>query len=524
MMMLADINPFIQAPGGAKLWIGFLAIFHIAVASLSIGSAFIVTVLQIVGYRKRDLRFDLLAKRIQLWHVCMYNIGTINAIGLVFALSGLYPQFWSQIFVQFFWTLMVEELLFFMLATTLTLHYFFWDTMWGHKKLHIFLGALLTPMFLLQFYIINGLSAYMLTPGFADGQVTLWSGTAGILGWDMGAFYNPSFLMLTLHRTAANFAYGGFFFAGVCGVWLYRSARQSTVWFESGGRLVFHVAFTSFLMLPVIGFFYAWVLKYHAVEAYDNLMIGKGDVVAGGVDWWWVKQLIVAAMLGIGLVYSRRASKSKSEFSVTPFAVYTIALLYLMFYLGMGMQMTWRFFWGPLLTAVLAGMWGTHLLNRHNGSAKAVFVLMGILSFLTVCLGGYVREASRPRFVSPSGRSVAGFNRIPAYSSVYHDDERPEQLGITMVLERPAYVDDLAGRRLEPDTDRVTAADLVSWRCISCHTLERVHRYKDSDWDRVVGRMRAYGTRMTDAEAQTMIDYLQGTTTDLSQTETANDD
>ena len=149
----------------------------------------------------------------------------------------------------------------------------------------------------------------------ADGQVTLWSGTAGILGWDMGAFYNPSFLMLTLHRTAANFAYGGFFFAGVCGVWLYRSARQSTVWFESGGRLVFHVAFTSFLMLPVIGFFYAWVLKYHAVEAYDNLMIGKGDVVAGGVDWWWVKQLIVAAMLGIGLVYSRRASKSKSEFS-----------------------------------------------------------------------------------------------------------------------------------------------------------------------------------------------------------------
>jgi mono/diheme cytochrome c family protein len=93
-----------------------------------------------------------------------------------------------------------------------------------------------------------------------------------------------------------------------------------------------------------------------------------------------------------------------------------------------------------------------------------------------------------------------------------------------MVLERPAYVDDLAGRRLEPDTDRVTAADLVSWRCISCHTLERVHRYKDSDWDRVVGRMRAYGTRMTDAEAQTVIDYLQGTTTDLSQTETANDD
>ena len=166
MLMLAEAtNPFIQFPGGAKFAIGFLGIFHTAVASLAIGFAFVVTLLQIIGYRRRQMRYDLLAKRVQLWHVCIYNIGTINAIGLVFALSGLYPQFWSQIFTQFFWTLMIEEALFFMLATTLTLHYFFWDTLWGHKKLQIFLGAMLTPFFFLQIYIINGMGGYMLTPG-----------------------------------------------------------------------------------------------------------------------------------------------------------------------------------------------------------------------------------------------------------------------------------------------------------------------------------------------------------------------
>ncbi len=210
MILAALRNPFIQFPGGAKWSIGFLGIFHVAVGSLAIGFAFIVTVLQLVAYFRKDNRYDLLAKRVQLWHVCIYNIGTINAIGLVFALSGLYPQFWSQIFTQFFWTLVVEETLFFMLATTLTFHYFFWDHMWGHKKLHIFMGSLLTPFFFLQFFIINGMGAYMLTPAFAKGQASLWSGTRGILGWDMLAFYNPSFLMLTLHRTAANFAYAGF--------------------------------------------------------------------------------------------------------------------------------------------------------------------------------------------------------------------------------------------------------------------------------------------------------------------------
>lgn len=103
--------------------IGSIALFRTALASLSIGPAFLVTILQLAAYTRKENQSDLLAKRVQLWHVCIYNIGTINAIGLVFALSGLYPQFWWQVFTQLFWMLIVEEVLFFMLATTLTLHY-----------------------------------------------------------------------------------------------------------------------------------------------------------------------------------------------------------------------------------------------------------------------------------------------------------------------------------------------------------------------------------------------------------------
>lgn len=510
MTLLAAAKPFLSFPGGAKWSIGFLGIFHTAVGSLAIGFAFIVTVLQLIAYFRKDNRYDLLAKRVQLWHVCIYNIGTINAIGLVFALSGLYPQFWSQIFNQFFWTLIVEEALFFMLATTLTLHYFFWDDLWGHKKLHIFMGALLTPMFFLQFFIINGMGAYMLTPGFAEGQASLWSGTAGILGWDKLAFYNPTFLMLTLHRTAANFAYAGFVVAGVCGTLLYRAKRAKIkAWYESGARFAFKVAFISFLTLPVIGFFYAWVLKYHGKEAYDNLMIGRGDVVAGGIDWWWTKQLIVSAMIGIGLAFGYKGAKDKREFALPKSLVYVVGLLYLMFYIGMGVQMTWLYFWASLGTSVAAGLWTIHLLNHHKGSGQAVFVTMGILSFLTVCLGGYVREASRPRFVSPSGGSLAGFNRIQDYSSVYHDRERPENLKIRMVRGTPPHVAELPKRSPLVELQPETAADLVSSRCISCHTLERVYRYKGSDWNRVVGRMGAYGTRMTGEEAAKIVEFLE---------------
>jgi len=187
-----------------------------------------------------------------------------------------------------------------------------------------------------------------------------------------------------------------------------------------------------------------------------------------------------------------------------------IGLVFLIFYLGMAIQMTWLFFWASLAAAVVGGFMGRHLVNFHDGSGRAVFVLMGILSFLTVCLGGYVREASRPRFVSPSGESIAGFNRIPAYDDVYRPEEQAKNIDIRMVRGKPAYADELPARPNRPELKPETAADLVSYRCISCHTLERIHVYKGTDWDRVVGRMKAYGMRLTDEETQKIIAYLAG--------------
>ena len=370
---------------GAKWAIGFLGLFHTSVASLAIGFAFFVTVSQIIGYVYKDRRYDLLAKRVQLVHVCIYNIGTINAIGLVFVLSGLYPQFWSQLFVQFYWPLIVEEFLFFLLATTLTFHYFFWDRLWGHKKLHIFLGSLLTPLFFLQFYIINGLGGFMLTPGAEEATLSL---RTGILGWDKLGFYNPSFLMLTFHRVLANFAYGSFGVAGICGICLYLAKRPKVKdFYEEGGRTAFSIAFAAFLSLPMVGYFYAHILKGYANEAFINLMWGRGDISAGGVDWWWLKHILVAAVLGMCFTYFRKTSNRQAVFAIPGIMVYGVAGFYLMFYVAMGMVMTWAFFWYMLAFGVGGAVLSVHLLNYHQGSGRGVFLLVGILSFMTVLLG-----------------------------------------------------------------------------------------------------------------------------------------
>ena len=473
---------------GAKWAIGSLALFHTIVASLGIGFAFFVTVAQVVGYLRKDRGLDLLAKRIQLVHVCIYNIGTINAIGLVFVLSGLYPQFWGQIFNQFCWPVIVEEFIFFLLATTLTLHYFFWDHLWGHKKTHIFLGALLTPLFFLQFYIINGLGGFMLTPGAGPGDIDLG---LGVLGWDRMGFYNPSFLMLTVHRTLANVAYGAFGAAAICGVMLYFARRERVQGFyRNGGRLAFYVGFTAFLSLPIAGYFYAHVLQNHASEAFVNLMWGRGDVAAGGIDWWWVKHVLVAGMLGICLSYYRLSDKEQKPFTLPAVAVYAVALFYVVFYLAMGMIMTWAFFWYMFGTAVFGYLLGRHMWRFHNGSPQAVFLMIGILSFCTVLLGGYVREASRPRFV----------NRIAAYDEAYV----PQHRGPYLMVE----VDPATLPKVEKKAPVSKPAALIRIKCSGCHTLQRVRGYNYADWTTIVRQMEAYGLNLTRYEQRTIIELL----------------
>ena len=399
------------SPKGA---IAFFGLFHTLVASMSIGTAFVVTISQLVGYRTGIRFYDQFAKRSQLFHVCIYNVGTINAIGLVFALSGFYPQFWTQLFTHFFWALIVEEFLFLLLATTLTFHYFFWDKLWGHKKLHIFLGAILTPLFILQMFLINALGGFMLTPGINEPETI--SQFIGILGYDTRVVYNPSFLMLQLHRTFANFSYAGFLLAGWCGFNLLRKKTDSIRrrYYELSGRLAFYVAFASFLVMPIIGYFYSWVLKYHAEESFWNLMYGAGDVVKGGVDLWWMKHVFVTIMIGMGLIFYHRQDKTTRPFALPAIMVYSVGAFYAMFYLAMGMVMTWRFFWWMLFIAVAAGFAGWLLLKIFKESGKAVFLVMAVASFATVFLGGYAREAARPRFV----------NRISHYDYIYVESEQ----------------------------------------------------------------------------------------------------
>jgi hypothetical protein len=53
-------------------------------------------------------------------------------------------------------------------------------------------------------------------------------------------------------------------------------------------------------------------------------------------------------------------------------------------------------------------------MKMERESGRTVFVVMAIASFMTVLLGGWSREAARPRFV----------DRVSAYDNIYVEEER----------------------------------------------------------------------------------------------------
>jgi hypothetical protein len=133
------------------------------------------------------------------------------------------------------------------------------------------------------------------------------------------------------------------------------------------------------------------------------------------------------------------------------------------------------------------------LRKTAGGSPRSVYILIGILSFATVMLGGYAREAARPRFE----------NRIAAHDKVYVPEERAPYL---MVEVDPSK---LPAMPPMPAPEVEEGVILIRRNCSGCHTLDRIKKYQLKDWNLIVKQMRAYGLRITNDEADTIIAHLK---------------
>jgi len=212
--------PFWYIPHLGSGWvIGIIAIFHVMISQFAVGGGLYLPVAERKAMRiaDPDLRagwLNQLVSHSKFFLILTGVFGTVSGVGIWFAIGLTNPEATSTLIHNFVFGWAMEWVFFLVELTTVAVYYYTWNRI--DEKLHLTVGWVYAGASAATLIIINGILAFMLTPG------NTWLAVAGTgheasKFWN--AFFNPTYWPSLLMR------------AGVCtslaGVWaLITSSRM----------------------------------------------------------------------------------------------------------------------------------------------------------------------------------------------------------------------------------------------------------------------------------------------------------
>ncbi|MBI4592894.1 MAG: cytochrome ubiquinol oxidase subunit I [Candidatus Rokubacteria bacterium] len=282
-----DYRSFFRANGRLVIWI--VAQVHLMFGAFVLGVPIFATIVEIVGWRTGDARWDRLAR--EFTSLLSAAFGTTAAFGglLVFALIGLSPKLMAFLTGIFHTTFYVYALLFFAEGFTLYLYYYAWDRMRGRwKGVHVLLGILLNLWGTVLMLIANAWAAYMMAPSGIDKESLRFVGTT----WQ--AVANPLWIPLAIHRFIANIAFGGFIVGAYAAVkFLGARSDADRAHYDWMGYTGNFVGLAALIPLPFAGY-------YLGREVYSASAVMGNNMMGGAFSWGFIIQAVLIGMLFIG--------------------------------------------------------------------------------------------------------------------------------------------------------------------------------------------------------------------------------
>ncbi len=278
--------PFI----GSRLAVWGIAQLHLNFAAFILGVPIFAVIIEIIGWRNKDARYDWLAHEFVKLIFAAFSTTALLGAFLLFLFIAYYPRFWGYMTGIFYPTFWVYATLFFLETFTVYLWYYGWEWLSGPKKwIHISLGVLSNLFGTAILFISNAWVTFMVSPGGVDeaGKLTsLW-----------GAIHNPTWMPLNIHRLLANIVFGGTI-AAAYAAFRFLSAKtpEERARYDWMGYVGNFVAISALMVLPFAGY---WLGR--EIYAFNQTM---GITMMGGfMSWLWVVQAILIGVLFIGSNY-----------------------------------------------------------------------------------------------------------------------------------------------------------------------------------------------------------------------------
>jgi len=285
--------PFISSR--VAIWI--TSQVHLMFAAFMLGVPLFALVVEFVGFRSGDRRYDDLAR--EFTKLVLIAASTTAAFGALFTflLFTLYPNFMNQLSGVFLPTMVIYPLLFFGEIFTLYLYWYSWDRLSSRerKPWHLGLGLLLNLFGTALMFTANAWLTFAISP--ESGGRPLYDELGNFTGTVWQAVNNATWWPFNLHRTIANVAFGGAV-VGMYAAIRFLNARtdEERAHYDWMGYVGNFIAVIGLIPLPFAGY---WLGK----EIYDFSQQMGVTMMGGFISWLWILQAMLIAVVFLSANY-----------------------------------------------------------------------------------------------------------------------------------------------------------------------------------------------------------------------------
>ncbi|HEX4758492.1 MAG TPA: cytochrome ubiquinol oxidase subunit I [Terracidiphilus sp.] len=186
--------PFWEIPILGSGWvIGIIAIFHVMISQFAVGGGLYLPMaerkaMHIADPELRAAWLKQLASHSKFFLILTAVFGTVSGVGIWFAIGLTHPEATSTLIHNFVFGWAMEWVFFLVELSTVAVYYYTWNRI--DPKLHLRVGWVYAGASAATLIIINGILAFMLTPG--DTWLAV-AGTGREASKFWNAFFNPTY-------------------------------------------------------------------------------------------------------------------------------------------------------------------------------------------------------------------------------------------------------------------------------------------------------------------------------------------
>jgi cytochrome bd-type quinol oxidase subunit 1 len=276
---------------GSRLAVWAIAQLHLNFAAFILGVPIFAVIIEIIGWRTHDARYDWLAHEFVKLTFAAFSATALLGALLLFLLIGYYPKFWTYMTSIFFPTYWIYALLFFAETFTVYIWYYGWDWLSGPRKgIHVGLGVLSNLFGTAILLVANSWVTFMISPAGIDES-------GALKGSVWAAINNFTWMPINIHRLIANIVFGGTIAAAYAAFrFLGAKTDEERARYDWMGYIGNFVALSAFIVLPFAGYYLG-----REIYAFNQTM---GITMMGGfMSWLWIIQAILIGVLFIGSNY-----------------------------------------------------------------------------------------------------------------------------------------------------------------------------------------------------------------------------